>query len=59
MRGNFAISGTPLIQPYLEFPYAMFGNHDFIWKFGIDPNLLFGNSKIIKFGFKSNFTIVF
>ena len=37
----------------------MFGNHNFIWKFEIDQNLLFGNSKIIKFGFQSNFTIVF
>ena len=37
----------------------MFGNHDFILKFGIGSNLLFGKLKIFKFGFGSNSTIVF
>ena len=37
----------------------MFGNDDFIWKFGIDSNLLFGKSKIFNLGSGSNFTIVF
>ena len=38
---------------------ALFGNDDFIWKFGIGSNLLFGKSKIFKFGFESNSIIVF
>ena len=37
---------------------AMFGYDDFILKFVIDSNLLFGKSKIYKFGFGSNSTIV-
>ena len=46
------------------FPHAMFENDDFIWKFKNGSyqnglNLLFGKSKIFKFEFGSNFTIVF
>ena len=46
------------------FPHAMFENNDFIWKFKNGSyqnglNLLFGKSKIFKFEFGSNFTIVF
>ena len=37
----------------------MFGNDDFIWKFEIGSNLLFDKSKIFKFEFGSNPTIVF
>ena len=37
----------------------MYGNDDFIWKFEIGLNLLFGKSKIFKFGFGLNSTIVF
>ena len=37
----------------------MFENYDFIWKFGFDLNLLFGKSKIFKFKFESNSSIVF
>ena len=36
----------------------MFGNDDFISKYRIDSNILFGKSKIFKFEFKSNFTII-
>ena len=43
-----------------KFPfYAMFGNGDFIWKFIIGSNLLFGKSIVFKFGFGSKSTIVF
>ena len=38
---------------------VMFENDNFIWKFRICSNLLFGKSKNFKFGFKSNSTIVF
>ena len=38
---------------------AMLGNDDFIWKFGVGSNLLFGKLKIFKFEFGSNPTIVF
>ena len=34
--------------------YVMFGNHVFIWKFGIGSNLLFGKSKNFIFEFRSN-----
>ena len=37
----------------------MFGNDNFIWKFEIDSNLLFGKLKMFKFKFISNCTIVF
>ena len=37
----------------------MFGNDDFIWKFGIDSNLLFDKLKIFKFEFGSNSSIIF
>ena len=39
--------------------YAMFGNHDLIWKFKIGSNLLFGKLKIYIFEFGSNYTIIF
>ena len=38
---------------------AVFGNHDFIWKFGIGSNLLFSKSKNFKLGFRLNSTIAF
>ena len=37
----------------------MFGNDNFIWKFEIDLNFLFGELKIFKFEFESNYTIIF
>ena len=37
----------------------MFGNDDFIWKFEIGSNLLFGKLKILEFKFRSNPTIIF
>ena len=37
----------------------MFGSYDFIWKFRIDSNLLFGKLKILKFEFELNSIIVF
>ena len=42
-----------------KFFYVIFRNDDFIYKFRIDLNSLFGKLKFFKFGFKLNFTIVF
>ena len=39
--------------------HVMFGNNNFIWKFGIVSNLLFGKLIIFKFGFESNSIIIF
>ena len=38
---------------------VIFENDNFIWKLRIGSNLLFGKSKIFKFEFESNSTIVF
>ena len=43
----------------MKLSYAMFRNNDFIGKFKIDSNLLFGKLKNFKFGFESNSTICF
>ena len=37
----------------------MFGNNNFICRFKICSNLLFGRLKIFKFKFELNFTIIF
>ena len=37
----------------------IFENDDFIWKFKIDLNLLFDDSKIFKFKFELNSIIIF
>ena len=43
----------------LKFFNAMFANDDFLWKFRIGLNLLFGKLKNFKFEFGSNSTIIF
>ena len=39
------------IYDFIRFINVMFGNNDFIWKFRIGSNLLFGKLKIFKFKF--------
>ena len=53
------VTKSQLTTDYIEFVYAMFGNNDFIGKFEISSNFLYGKSKFFKFEFESNSTIVF
>ena len=41
------------VMYYINYPNAMFGNEDFIWKFRIDLNSVFGKLIKTKFEFVS------